>query len=359
MNDHPYKGLPDYQFWKAEPAISNAAAFDPIKNVAFKICKTEPIMTAGSCFAQHVARYLANSGYNYLVTEQAHSLIPEALSQQFNYGAFTARYGNIYTARQLKQLLQRAYGLFSPIQRAWRNREGAVVDPFRPQIQEGGFVSEAELDHDREVHFAAIRNAVESASVFVFTLGLTETWRDKRDGSVYPLAPGIAGGVYDSEVHEFCNFEVCEVIADLHSALEFFRKKNPSVKFLLTVSPVPLNATAEDRHVFVSTCYSKSVLRATCDTISKNFADCEYFPSYEIITSPYSRGAYYGPDCREVTEAGVKHVMSIFLRHYGDEHLEGPPPTGQRANVPESSDFLEKMESIVKVLCDEELITNK
>jgi hypothetical protein len=44
-----------------------------------------------------------------------------------------------------------------------------------------------------------------------------------------------------------------------------------------------------------------------------------YFPAYEIITGQYARGSYFGANLRDVTEAGVAHVMRLFLRHYGDE----------------------------------------
>jgi GSCFA family len=358
-NRHPYVGKPDYQFWRHEPGIKAPGLFDPITRVSFTIGRRDPVVTAGSCFAQHVARHLAHSGFNYLVTEQAHPLIPRDVATRFHYGTFTARYGNVYTARQLKQLLQRAWGQFAPQEDHWKTGDGLYVDPFRPQIHDRGFASLAELQADRERHFSAIRTAIESMRVFVFTLGLTETWSDFRDGAVFPLAPGVAGGTFDEKLHGFVNFDCDTVVDDMQWCFDFIRARNPSVKLLLTVSPVPLNATAEDRHVFVATTYSKSVLRIAAERLCQTNPFCDYFPSYEIITSPYARGAYFGPDCREVTEAGVEHVMSVFLRHYGG--AEGS--RAAQVREPDDSDLArahaEVMEGMMDVLCDEERIDNR
>ena len=357
--EHPYLGKPDYQFWKLEPAIENPAAFDPVITTSFKIAKTDPVVTAGSCFAQHVARHLARSGFNFLVTEKPHPIIPAEIAEHFNYGVFTARYGNVYTARQLKQLLQRAYGSFEPIESAWQTKAGHLVDPFRPHIQEGGFASEDELQADRKIHFGAFRQAIESMSVFVFTLGLTESWMDVRDGSVFPLAPGVAGGKFDESVFVFHNFGVEGVVTDMQWSIDFIRERNPAARFLITVSPVPLNATAANRHVFVSTTYSKAVLRVAAETICSQNEFCDYFPSFEIITSPYARGSYYAADCREVTEAGVKHVMSTFLRHYGDgDASQEPSMPVDSSQLDSMRQHLRNMENVMEVLCDEERITN-
>ena len=204
----------------------------------------------------------------------------------------------------------------SPLADFWERPDGCVADPFRPQIQPRGFVSRAEARLDRERHLAAVRRAFEEMDVFVFTLGLTEGWEDARDGAVFPLAPGVAAGCYDPDVHRFRNFGTTEVIEDLNRSIEAIRARNPRVRILLTVSPVPLNATALERHVLVSTTYSKAVLRVAAEEVRTSWPEVDYFPSYEIITAPQTRGRYYAADARAVLEEGVRHVMGVFFRHY-------------------------------------------
>ncbi|GAB5469880.1 MAG: GSCFA domain-containing protein [Rhodospirillales bacterium] len=372
---HPYIGLPDYQFWKNEPAIDRQTPLDPVTKVSFSITPEEPVVTAGSCFAQHVANALQRSGFNFMVTEQPHAMIPRPLARKHNYMIFSARYGNVYTARQLKQLLQRAYGLFEPEESVWNGSDGSVVDPFRPQIQPGGFVNAEELERDREYHLDSVRKAIESLSVFVFTLGLTEAWIDKRDGTVFPLAPGVAGGTFDEKLFAFENFGVESIVEDMQWSLDFIRSKNPGAKFVITVSPVPLNATYADRHVWVSTTYSKAVLRVAAEQITSSNELCDYFPSYEIITSPFARGRYYLPDCRGVKGTGVNQAMRVFLRHYGGEEAVARLPV-RKTKVPlavrkkrqaarkakqnrKQDSHISRMENMLEVLCDEESISNK
>jgi hypothetical protein len=273
-------------------------------------------VTAGSCFAQHIARYLRNNGFNYLVAETALSSMPAELAERYSYGMFSARYANIYTTRQLVQLFDRAYGVFDPEDDAWRSDRG-WHDPFRPFIQPGGFTSREELAADREGHLRAVRRLFEQGDCFIFTLGLTECWESVADGAILPACPGTSGiGFFDPDRYRFRNFTAAEVAADLSAFVAKLRGVNAGVKIILTVSPVPLIATMEDRSVIVSTAYSKAVLRVAAEEVARGHDRVAYFPSYEIITSNYSRGSYYADDLREVREAGVSRVMGLFLKYY-------------------------------------------
>lgn len=352
---HPYASKPNYCFWRRGISALQPADVDPVVTARFKVRPEDKVATAGSCFAQHIARHLKGAGFNYYVAEDLNPVIPAHVGRDYNYGTFSARYGNVYTARQLCQLLERAYGLFQPIDDAWLGENGCFIDPYRPQIQPGGFRSEREYRLDREKHFAAVRSIVETSDVFVFTLGLTEAWMNNRDGAVYPVCPGVSGGTFDPAVHEFINFRVSEVLTDMRIALNFIRKRNPNIRFILTVSPVALLATAEDRHVLVSTTYSKSVLRTVCGELEADDEDVAYFPSYEIITGSFSRGAYFAADARDVTEAGVKHVMRLFMQHYAEQEAQptAPAPASIRKR---SRKMASQIEEMTKVVCDEEAL---
>ena len=354
MNEHPYKALPDYAFWSRSVARPAASEVDPVVSAKFKITRGHRVATAGSCFAQHISRELANAGFNYFVTETVHPAF-EQTAAGFNYGTFTARYGNIYTARQLLQLLLRAYGQFAPVDDVWLEAEGRYKDPFRPEIQPNGFASLAEFRADREQHFAAVRRAVEEMDLLAFTLGLTEAWQD-NDGAIYPLCPGVSGGTYDPERHSFVNFNVDEVATDLLEAITFIKARNPKARFVITVSPVPLIATYEPRSVMVSTTYSKAVLRVAAEQVCASSPDIAYFPSYEVITGPYSRGAYFADDLRSVTDEGVAHVMRLFFRHYTDSDERKMATDRKVASGLDDAARAHRvaMRKMAAIICDEE-----
>jgi len=311
----PYSGLPDHHFWRRSIASVEAHRIDPVVRTRFRIAPSDRIATAGSCFAQHIARRLQRIGDYYLVVEDGAHL-PEAERAARQYGLFSARYGNIYTAAQLWQLWREAYGEWAPEENAWPDRGGGWVDPFRPTVET--FAEREAVAVDRAVHLATVRRLLESCDILVFTLGLTEAWRSLQDGAVYPLAPGVAGGTYNPVRYGFVNYTAAEVEEDLGRFLTAVKQRNPGLRVILTVSPVPLAATFEDRSVLVSTTYSKAALRVAAEATIRRHDWVDYFPSYEIITGSPTGGLYYGPDDREVNPLGVSHVMRLFQRHYID-----------------------------------------
>ncbi|MFC3164846.1 GSCFA domain-containing protein [Ciceribacter thiooxidans] len=352
VSRHPYKELPDYAFWSRSVSRVSSGDVDPVTTSPRFIERHHLIATAGSCFAQHLARRLRQSGYSYYVAENIHPVLNDDVGKEQNYGLFSARYGNIYTARQLLQLYKRAFQDFRPVDDHW-NTTGVFVDPLRPTTQPGGYRTLAELVRDRDYHLSCVREMFQKLDFFIFTLGLTEAWLNSEDGTVYPICPGVVDGRFDSGKHVFCNFSYDDVLDDMRDFLRLLSNINPKAKVILTVSPVPLVATKEDRHVLVSTTYSKSVLRVVCDTLTRQFENVHYFPSYEIITGPHARGRYYGEDLREIDEAGVDHVMRVFARHFLSqspaEELPKVPPTA----VPGATSVQQIAQQFVEVECDE------
>lgn len=352
----PYKSLSNTAYWRRSVTDVAADHIDPVTHPKFSIGIEDRIATAGSCFAQHIARFIRNSGGAYFVTEPGHPILPEATAKEFNYGTFSARFGNIYTVRQLLQLLERAYGLRTPVDDIWEDGKGGLIDPFRPFVQPGGFRSRAEYDADRQTHFAAVRRMVEDSHVFVFTLGLTEAWENTADGSVYATCPGCGAGEHVVGESRFHNFNATEVMEDLSQAITFMRARNPALRILLTVSPVPLIATFSDQHVLAATTYSKSVLRVAAQMAMEQFDEVDYFPSYEIITSAFSRGAYYAPDLREVEERGVRHAMRMFFKHYCPGMVLPAPSQGeaQISSAQPVATSPSVSERINEIVCDEQ-----
>jgi hypothetical protein len=352
MSDHPYRRLPDQAYWRRAVA-GRGPAVDPLAGPFLTLGRDDRVATAGSCFAQHIARHLRASGFRFLVTESAHPIVPAAVAERHGYGQFTARYGNIYTARQLLQLFDRAYGGFAPVEDIWPAPDGArVVDPFRPTIEPGGFASEAELRADRSHHLGQVREMFETLDVFVFTLGLTEGWESAIDGAVFPLCPGVSGGRFDPARHRFHNFRVGEVTADLAAFIARLRGVNPGARIIFTVSPVPLAATMSGHHVLAATTYSKSVLRAAAQEMAEDRADVFYFPSYEMIMGAPAAARYFAEDMRNVTEEGVAHVMSVFLGH-----AAGIAPA-EAAPAPEAvpDPTIAAAREWVEVMCDEVML---
>lgn len=304
---HPYRRLPAERHWRTGVLAAGPDGPDPADGAPFRLHPTDRIATAGSCFAQHLAPALQARGFRRFEVEPGTDTAPSP---------YAARYGNLYTARQLLQLIERAFGRFRPAESAWQRPDGRFVDPFRPMVEPAGFTDVAAVEAARERHLEAVRYLFTRLDAFVFTLGLTEAWTAPADGAVYPLAPGVVAGAPDPARYRFVNFDVASVAADLRAFHERLRAINPTARMVLTVSPVPLAATYEARHVLVSTAASKAVLRAAADEVVRATPKVGYFPAYEIVQEMDGRGLAFGPDRRAVGPLAVARVVQLFVRHW-------------------------------------------
>ncbi len=308
---HPYRSQPDKAFWSRAVA-QGFSPTDAYTGPTPLLRKSDRIMSAGSCFASNLIPFLERDGFTYLRTEEPHPYFRD-MPENLGYRNFTAAYGNIYTARQFVQLIDRAYVRFAPAEDRWYG-DGSIVDPFRPGLRYPAR-SDAEFDVLTEQHLAAVRAGLEGATVLVFTLGLTEAWRSSLDGAVYPACPGTISGTFDPARHEFHNFSASEVTEDLQAICDRLHDINPELRVILTVSPVPLVATATDAHVVVATTRSKAILRVAAGEIADARSNVAYFPAYEIVCAPQAPHDYFEADRREVSARAVEAVMGALMSH--------------------------------------------
>ncbi len=185
------------------------------------------------------------------------------------------------------------------------------MDPFRPGLADPA-EDEDEFEAITRAHLDCVLSAIRQSNVFIFTLGLTEAWVSRSDGAVYPACPGTIAGTFDPSNHQFVNFQVGDLVKDLIEAIDLMRSVSPELKIILTVSPVPLVATATSHHVYRATSYSKAALRAAAEEACQARENVFYFPAYEIVTGPQNEG-FFGPDRRSVTPLGLDAVMDVLF----------------------------------------------
>ncbi|CCD95225.1 GSCFA [Bradyrhizobium sp. ORS 375] len=345
----PYHTLPASSFWRQAVADRTTSDLDPHLPSGLQFGPEQRIASAGSCFAQHISRALKERGFNYYVTETAPSYVTPEQEERFGYGVFSARYGNIYTTLQLLQLMQRAFGGFQPADQFWTDGDGRVFDLLRPRITPKGFASSFEAEADLKQHLKAVRQLIETTDVFIFTLGLTECWVSKLDGTVYPTCPGCgSAGEFDETKYAFHNLSVTETTGYLAEAINLMTAANPRLQIILTVSPVPLAATMEPRHVLQATTYSKSVLRVAAEEMVRRYANVHYFASYEVITNPKNAGAFFAEDARSVTPEGVARAMQLFFAHFTGASADAAVPSARVPKRPAAP-----VED-PKIVCDED-----
>ena len=329
---HPYHNLPPAAYWRSAVAEVNPLEMTSLYRPRFELTRNMKIATAGSCFAQHIGRTFKTRGYNVLDVESAPAFLQEEDHVRFGFGMYSARFGNIYTIRHLVQLFKRASGDFKPDEQLWKTN-GRYYDPFRPSVEPSGFATPEEAFKDIAYHLAQVNKLLGQTDVFVFTFGLTEGWLVQSDGAALPTCPGTIAGDFDPTRYIFKNFNYESVLADAIEFIEMAREIRNHMRFLVTVSPVPLPATASGHHVLPATVYSKSVLRAVCGALVEKYDYVDYFPSFEIISSHPMRGMFYKENMRKVTPQGVEHVMNCFFRAHGHAEFSPIPSTSKAQNA--------------------------
>ncbi len=332
-------------FWRSAVAELEPLAIRDIWQPRFPIRPGDAVCTAGSCFAQHIGRALIEHGFNWFEAEPTPYGLSDEDRRRFNYGIFSFRTANIYTAAMLRQWMEWAFDVSKPPPEIWEEA-GRFFDPFRPGIEPDGFESGEELLRSRATTLRAIRRAVTRSAVFTFTLGLTEAWINIRDGYVYAACPGTLHGRFNPDLHAFKNYRHAEILADLTAAFEIARRANKNLRILLTVSPVPLTATASGEHVLLATTYSKSVLRAVAGEYVESRDHADYFPSYELVTGAPFRARFYEANLRSVSPEGIAFVMDNFFRPMQGTGSMPPSPRKKRRPIKTGDD----------VVCEEELL---
>ena len=332
---HPYTDLPAQAFWRTGVVRTDRDTWPGLYVPKVTLTQDTRIATFGSCFAQHLGPALRAAGCTVLDVEPAPRAMTDDVARRFGYGQFSARTGNIYTTRQLLDLLREiAAGAADP-RFVWE-QAGRFHDAFRPTVEPDGLETQDEVLLHRDYHLERTAQLLRQTDVLVFTLGQTETWVDRPSGRALPVCPGVVAGVFKPAVHQLVTLTHAEVLDDLMRIRAMLQRFNPGMKLVLSVSPVPLTATAAGGHVLTASSLSKATLRAAAGECAAGVAGVDYVPSYELITHPAMGGTWFEPNLRTVSPAAVARVMALFLAAHGLQTA-----TGADAATPSDADIVD------------------
>lgn len=307
----------------AKDRLTTGAFLQVDHRAKFQIDPSWPIFTMGSCFAREVENVLMMRGLA-LVTK-GHGVPAEHFE---TWNATTGRGGgaaggelsrgalNKYSVRSMTHELKRVL-----LDEAYPNDGLIELAPdqwFDPHAS-GLRLLDRETAFANRKRLTAATATIKQARICFFTLGLTETWLDSETGLAMNAHPGPAWLARMPERFRFIDYGYDETLADMLSIIEMIRTHcHPEMRFIVTVSPVPLGATFKDADVIVANSASKSVLRAVAEELYRRFDFVDYFPSYEIVlNSP--RALAFQEDQLHVARDMVAGVMSTFERSYFGE----------------------------------------
>lgn len=285
----------------------DGGVFPPIKP-SFKFQPGSTIFTIGSCFAREVEMVLLDCGFDVPVAGFA---IPD--------GELTLpgpHLLNEYNAGTMVQRLEAVAGLFDHGDKGIEITPNGAIDMF---VHVGSKPVTIERLHARRREIDALYRKVLDADVVVMTLGLVECWYDTIDGCYLNRAPSQALVRAEPDRFQFHRMDVEDVEQRIGRAIEVLVDRGLK-HLILTVSPVPVEATFMPDGLVIANSYSKAVLRVCAETLSKRFEQVTYFPSFEIVNSFGTKG--FGEDNVHVENWVVHHIMHYMLANFLDKSAE-------------------------------------
>lgn len=273
------------------PALRNLHNVDAVSNHVLKgwvpnaptITPQTNIVAFGSCFAEHISRWLAKRDFNVLNEKD---------------GAW----GDTYIAR-FGEGMANSY---------------AVLQQFEWALEGKAFAEElwhdkdaALQDYNEEIRLQT-KAALLASDFYIITLGLSEVWSHRTTGDVFWRA--VPQDVYDPALHEFRVSTHSENLNNLKQIHRIIRKHNPAAKIMFTLSPVPLVATFRPVSCITANSASKAILRAALDEFlsatQPEDENLHYWPSYEIVMDVFQNR--WTEDRRHLKQPVLDYVMTAF-----------------------------------------------
>ena len=302
------KGNPHGRWPRADDPDNRFAYFaDPAFSPSFRLEPGQRIFTIGSCFARNIETALAARGFDI-------PMLDFTIDKQ-EWGGDPLAVLNTYVPAVIAPQIRWAFGLeaFDLDRHAAEVRPGRFVDL---QLTSGFRPMPGPVVISRREQINAVYRKLAVSHAVIITLGLIEAWFDHKSGGYINAAPPKSVAAADPGRFELHIQDYDQVMAELRALAHLLGEVCPTDhRIILTVSPVPLEATFTQGDVAVANCYSKAVLRAAAEAIVSEFPHIEYFPSYESVTLS-ERALAFTEDQIHVATPLVRFNVDRMIRRY-------------------------------------------
>jgi hypothetical protein len=303
--------------------IAQRAPVDVAFKPKFSLSSEDAIFTMGSCFARNVEARLIQLGLRVLLSDFDFPV--ELFGEQYTRTEMwqgTDRHGNL-----VRSILNK-YSPLSMLNEFQRVLQRELFqDPYKgliqlyagqwydPQLKNVRLLSLYDAFAVREIVEMATQKVTGATAIFL-TLGYTETWLDSETNLILNVAPRPLMIKRWPERFRFFNAGFQDVLDSLEGIRDLItRSVRPDMKFIITVSPVPLGTTFTEMDVITANAQSKATLRTAAAEFCARHDNVDYFPSYEMVTSTHPEVAWEA-DKVHVAQPVVDMIMDRFVDGY-------------------------------------------
>lgn len=264
------------------------------------------VFTIGSCFARNVENALEDKGF-------------QVLTKALKLPAGELPYDNsqLLNEYNMHTMLQRVRSITGEFEyTAAKSVEEVYDGQLDLFLHRGAAPVSAERLAQRRQEIDALYRSLRQADFVVLTLGLVEAWYDNAFGCFLNRAPSQDFVNKHPQRFKFCRLDYEGVVSALDETCRRITSLGAE-NIILTVSPVPIEASFMPSDVVVANSYSKAVLRVAAEEVINRHSNVDYFPSFEIVTS---RGIN---NCREDNVHVLPEVVSDVVGYMIENYVRG------------------------------------
>lgn len=251
------------------------------QKAAFQISLADAVFTIGSCFAQTMGN----------------QLLSNKIKTQAN------PFGTVYNPHSIHQLIASCLDKRHLEASGIVNREGLFFH-YDFHSQQSANTKEGltkELNKVLEDH----SHNLKQANVLIITYGTAFVYRRKDNQQIVSNCHKVPASQFTKEL--LTTEATISSFEQMHGALV---KENPSIKIILTVSPVRHSKDGLEQNTV-----SKSVLRLACHQLAKR-KGVVYFPAYELMMDDLRDYRFYKTDRLHPTEEAEEYIWEKFMETY-------------------------------------------
>lgn len=280
----------------------------------FKVSKKSKFFCVGSCFAREVEDAIEDLGFEALTKTNAIAMIESDLDLFSRAPGVMGRphaFLNRYNSGSMRDLMKSVVSGTADESLFYENGSNLYHDYALSRFL-SPLPFEKAVERRSKVMEMYYRSALE-ADVFVFTLGLCESFYDQDGQRFLNVTPDPRTAAGHSINFRFLNYiDNLNLISELS---ETVMKIRPEATFVYTVSPVPLDSTFTGSDIIVANTRAKSTLVAAAQDSCDEMANSYYFPSYEMVTLSDPTLAWLW-DRKHVSPKMVSHIMDRFIERH-------------------------------------------
>jgi len=243
-----------------------------------KITLTTPVFLIGSCFAQVIGAQL----------------------QRFKFHSIENPFGVVFNPLSLFNLLDYSIGRKRPKPSSYISSQGIIYNyDFHSDLSA---LNQKELEQNIAQSVLLAQNFLLKADWLIISLGTAFVYERTDTGEIVSNCHKVPASRFIKRL-----ITEKEVTSQFNKVYQKLKKLNPSIKVILTVSPV--------RHVkdtLEKNSLSKAILRISAENIKNQHQDVQYFPSFEILIDDLRDYRFYRADLLHPNDQAEYYIWSKF-----------------------------------------------